>query len=118
MTHIAIAGNDKVAGRTLLEQTSDRSCHIRHVNPSLELILVFVEFNKEEIKQYDSIKEYRRGLCRRYRGLEEFKQIAANQTSFIALSSAGRVYSWGDPRYEACLGRDVTDEKYIFRSSA
>jgi hypothetical protein len=118
LSHIAAAGNDKVVGRAFLEHTPNRSFRIRQVAPSLELILVFSEFNQEEIKQYDSITDYRRGICRRYGGFEEFNQIAANQTSFTALSSAGKVYTWGDARYEACLGRDVTDEKYISLFSA
>jgi len=34
--------------------------------------------------------------------------IVANHTGFTALSSTGKVYTWGDPRYEACLGREIS----------
>jgi len=37
-------------------------------------------------------------------------QIVSNQTTFTALSSDGSVCSWGDERYEACLGREITAE--------
>ena len=42
---------------------------------------------------------------------EDFEQIAANQTTFTALSRTGQVWTWGDGRYESCLGREVYDER-------
>ncbi|KAH6656777.1 regulator of chromosome condensation 1/beta-lactamase-inhibitor protein II [Truncatella angustata] len=36
-------------------------------------------------------------------------QIVAYETGFAALNAKGEVYTWGDSRYPACLGRD-TDE--------
>jgi hypothetical protein len=35
------------------------------------------------------------------------KQIVAGRTTFSALSAAGEVWTWGDERYQACLGRDI-----------
>lgn len=35
-------------------------------------------------------------------------QLAAFETGFVALSHDGSVWSWGDERYIACLGREVT----------
>jgi alpha-tubulin suppressor-like RCC1 family protein len=35
------------------------------------------------------------------------KQIVAGRTTFTALSTAGEVWTWGDERYQACLGRDI-----------
>lgn len=52
---------------------------------------------------------YIQGIGRKFNGFEEFKQIVANQTGFTAVSSTGKVYTWGDGRYEACLGREITD---------
>ncbi|KAM7217760.1 Regulator of chromosome condensation 1/beta-lactamase-inhibitor protein II [Rhypophila decipiens] len=37
-------------------------------------------------------------------------QLVAYETGFVALSSRGTVYTWGDERYSACLGRQVTDD--------
>lgn len=37
------------------------------------------------------------------------KQIVAYDTGFAALTEEGHVYTWGDERYSACLGRDLTD---------
>lgn len=36
-------------------------------------------------------------------------QLVAYETGFVALSSSGNVYTWGDERYVACLGREVSD---------
>ncbi|KAM7208448.1 E3 ubiquitin-protein ligase HERC2 [Naviculisporaceae sp. PSN 640] len=37
-------------------------------------------------------------------------QLVSYETGFAALSSTGTVFTWGDERYSACLGREVTDE--------
>lgn len=37
------------------------------------------------------------------------KQIVAYDTGFAALTADGSVYTWGDERYSACLGRDATE---------
>lgn len=36
-------------------------------------------------------------------------QIVAYDTGFAALTSTGSVYTWGDERYGACLGRGVSE---------
>lgn len=36
-------------------------------------------------------------------------QVVAYDTGFAALTSAGDVYTWGDERYGACLGRDISE---------
>ncbi len=39
-------------------------------------------------------------------------QVVAYDAGFAALSRApGQVWTWGDARYPACLGRDVDDER-------
>ncbi|KHJ36254.1 putative serine threonine-protein kinase nek9 [Erysiphe necator] len=78
---IALAGNDKVA---VIEDQS--------------------------LKLYNSFHDYKikngidANIC------QNIIQVVANQTSFTALSSTGDVWTWGDPRYFACLGRDIQDE--------
>lgn len=37
--------------------------------------------------------------------------VVANQTSFTALSSTGDVWTWGDSRCCACLGREIQDDR-------
>lgn len=69
-----------------------------------------IEIVKGSIIEYPSLDDYlkKRGL--RLEGLENIIQIAANQASFTALSATGKIYTWGDARYEACLGREVNSE--------
>ncbi|KUI57734.1 Regulator of chromosome condensation [Cytospora mali] len=41
---------------------------------------------------------------------EDLHQFTSYETGFAALTSAGDVYTWGDERYAACLGREVTED--------
>ncbi|KAI1769632.1 RCC1/BLIP-II [Hypoxylon sp. FL1150] len=36
-------------------------------------------------------------------------QLVAYETGFVALSNDGSVWTWGDERYGACLGREITN---------
>jgi alpha-tubulin suppressor-like RCC1 family protein len=38
-------------------------------------------------------------------------QLVAYETGFAALSSTGQVWTWGDERYTACLGREPTQDR-------
>ncbi|SPQ27291.1 563afc7f-6258-41e5-9ae7-9ed4d0bdc484 [Thermothielavioides terrestris] len=40
----------------------------------------------------------------------DITQLVAFETGFAALSSFGRVWTWGDERYTACLGREPSDD--------
>ena len=40
-------------------------------------------------------------------------QLVAYETGFAALTARGDVVTWGDERYAACLGREVTDARYV-----
>ncbi len=62
------------------------------------------------IKEYNSLKFYLEADGRQLGDFEQFKQITANQTTFTVLSSKGNVWTWGDGRYESCLGREVSAE--------
>ncbi|KAI0124514.1 RCC1/BLIP-II [Hypoxylon sp. NC0597] len=42
-------------------------------------------------------------------GMGQIVQLAAYETGFVALSHDGHVWTWGDERYRACLGRPVTN---------
>ena len=70
-----------------------------------------IELDQGAVKQYQALREYQQGNYLSLGEIGNIKQITANQTSFTALSTTGSVYTWGDPRYEACLGRDATEEK-------
>ncbi|OTA83623.1 hypothetical protein M434DRAFT_181580 [Hypoxylon sp. CO27-5] len=43
-----------------------------------------------------------------FTGMGQIDQLAAYETGFVALSNDGHVWTWGDERYSACLGRPVT----------
>ncbi|KAI1418257.1 RCC1/BLIP-II [Hypoxylon sp. FL1857] len=44
----------------------------------------------------------------RFTGMGQIAQLVAYETGFVALSCDGHVWTWGDERYSACLGRPVT----------
>ena len=44
-------------------------------------------------------------------GLQDIVQLCAYDTGFVALSARGEVWTWGDERYPACLGRETTDKR-------
>ncbi|KAI0837302.1 RCC1/BLIP-II [Hypoxylon sp. FL0890] len=44
----------------------------------------------------------------RFTGMGRIIQLVAYETGFVALSHDGHVWTWGDERYSACLGRPVT----------
>lgn len=41
-------------------------------------------------------------------------QFVAYAAGFAALTASGEVLTWGDERYAACLGREVTDTRCVF----
>lgn len=63
------------------------------------------------IKEYENISKFIDNVGYHHNVVQWTTQIVANQTSFTALSSTGEVYTWGDPRYESILGRDVSPEQ-------
>jgi alpha-tubulin suppressor-like RCC1 family protein len=97
LLNVAIAGNDKVLGMA----TSFALDHD---------LFSWPEFTSHGITQYDSLQAFAAKHSAFSESLADIKQIASNQTGFTALSSSGTVYTWGDGRYEACLGREITDE--------
>ncbi|KAI0449604.1 regulator of chromosome condensation 1/beta-lactamase-inhibitor protein II [Xylaria acuta] len=43
-----------------------------------------------------------------FSGMHEIIQLVAYETGFVALSRDGKVWTWGDERYSATLGREIT----------
>ncbi|KAI1753706.1 regulator of chromosome condensation 1/beta-lactamase-inhibitor protein II [Xylaria castorea] len=41
-------------------------------------------------------------------GMHDIIQLVAYETGFVALSRDGKVWTWGDERYSATLGREIT----------
>ncbi|KAH7400003.1 regulator of chromosome condensation 1/beta-lactamase-inhibitor protein II [Cadophora sp. MPI-SDFR-AT-0126] len=69
------------------------------------------ELTHASLKHYPCFEDFRSNAGKDLKAPEELQQIAANQTTFTALSTeGGRVYTWGDGRYPNCLGREVTSE--------
>ena len=69
-----------------------------------------LEIRGRSIKEYNSLKSYIEADGRQLGDFKQFEQITANQTTFTVLSMAGNVWTWGDGRYESCLGREVSAE--------
>ena len=49
----------------------------------------------------------RQDQCQTFPRLPPCQQLVAYETGFAALTQTGDVYTWGDERYSACLGREV-----------
>ncbi|RDW62775.1 hypothetical protein BP5796_11077 [Coleophoma crateriformis] len=69
-----------------------------------------VSYENGTLKQYDSMQAYLSKDSVEIGACKDVISLVANQTSFTALTSNGEVWTWGDARYEACLGREVCDE--------
>ncbi|KAI1802569.1 RCC1/BLIP-II [Daldinia bambusicola] len=64
-----------------------------------------------EYDGHDTIRQYSpTGACedQAFSGMGKIVQLAAYEAGFAALSHDGHVWTWGDERYSACLGRPVT----------
>lgn len=103
---LAIAGNDEVVSQVSFLDDSAIG------NIGRPDTLVQTDANTSILKQYDSFDSYIKNNGEELPHIGEIKQVVANQSTFTALSNAGEVWTWGDGRYEACLGREVSDEKY------
>ncbi|ETS77376.1 hypothetical protein PFICI_11250 [Pestalotiopsis fici W106-1] len=67
--------------------------------------------NTKTVHQYQSPNHYLEGQIHDiFHDLGNIIQITSYETGFVALSDEGKVWSWGDGRFSACLGREVTDE--------
>ncbi|KAK3321015.1 regulator of chromosome condensation 1/beta-lactamase-inhibitor protein II [Cercophora scortea] len=67
---------------------------------------------QECLHQYPSIHELLLSSSsnrQSFPGFPSVTQLVAYETGFAALSSTGQVWTWGDERYAACLGRDIDD---------
>ncbi|KAI1506511.1 RCC1/BLIP-II [Biscogniauxia marginata] len=61
------------------------------------------------IRQHDSLNSFAQAdEPRRFSETGQIAQLVAYETGFVALTKDGRVWSWGDERYAACLGREIT----------
>jgi alpha-tubulin suppressor-like RCC1 family protein len=106
LIRIAVAGNEKVACKALHTLRSE----VLKIESKLIGTLVFCT-GANDIKQYNSLQEHIEQKPGQNLGhFEDIIQLEANQTTFTALTQSGQVWTWGDGRYEACLGREVSDE--------
>lgn len=61
------------------------------------------------IRQYSSPAEcVSQGQCQTFLRLPPCQQLVAYETGFAALTRTGDVYTLGDERYSACLGRETS----------
>ena len=93
----------------------------------LNLLKTVANSEDGEIRQFPSVKdamlsEHEHGLPmepfrRRDRVLSIFAfpdpvvRLVAYDAGFVALTKDGRVWTWGDARYPACLARDLCEER-------
>ncbi|KAE8445478.1 hypothetical protein EG329_013368 [Mollisiaceae sp. DMI_Dod_QoI] len=106
LANLAVAGNDKVVSQQNSKYGPENSnlIELPEAGPT--------EGSASILKQYDSFDAYLRNIGKELlhcRGA--LRQIVANQSSFTLLSGDCEVWTWGDGRYEACLGREVSDMK-------
>ncbi|RYP68015.1 hypothetical protein DL771_006938 [Monosporascus sp. 5C6A] len=80
--------------------------------PYAFLACTFVWHEEEKlVKEYSSLSLAEIGQAQAsYPGLDGIVQLVAYETGFAALSMQGDVMTWGDERYAASLGREVTQE--------
>ncbi|KAK4252024.1 E3 ubiquitin-protein ligase HERC2 [Corynascus novoguineensis] len=66
----------------------------------------------ETLQEYPSLRSLVAGdmPSRTFPKFRDLTQLVAFETGFAALTSTGKVWTWGDERYAACLGREVSDE--------
>lgn len=67
--------------------------------------------NASVLKQYNSVTSYISNDGEKLQLVGGMRMIVANQCTFTALSGAGEVWTWGDGRYEACFGREISAAK-------
>lgn len=61
------------------------------------------------LRRYQSLNEFlSQDQCQNFPQLSPCQQIVAYETGFAALTRTGDVYTLGDERYSACLGREVS----------
>ncbi|KAI2471769.1 RCC1/BLIP-II [Annulohypoxylon bovei var. microspora] len=69
---------------------------------------IVAEYNGHDtINQYHSQHAESEREQQSFSGMERIIQLVAYETGFVALSQDGRVWTWGDERYSACLGRPI-----------
>jgi len=67
--------------------------------------------NGNTLTEYPSLKEYKANNGTSFKFNDDIQQIVANTATFTALTSTGTVYTWGDPRFEACLARTPSKDQ-------
>ncbi|KAH8888300.1 RCC1/BLIP-II [Thozetella sp. PMI_491] len=93
----------------------DAALHTANHNAYLDLVqaangVVAVYDGTGNIHQYSSMGDLVLGRKQAiYSGFPRLVSLVAYDAGFAALSATGRVWTWGDERYGACLGREVTD---------
>ncbi|KUJ18274.1 RCC1/BLIP-II protein [Mollisia scopiformis] len=105
LSNLAIAGNDIVVCQSCSEQDPGRPASEN--TPAADPI----NANESVLKQYKSFDSYLNDHGEKLRQCGGSLQVVANQCTFTLLTSDGQVWTWGDGRYEACLGREISDER-------
>ncbi|KAK4242100.1 E3 ubiquitin-protein ligase HERC2 [Achaetomium macrosporum] len=84
-------------------------------NDAIETVLPFFSYTRVRdngtLHQYASIRNLlSNSPSHTFPNFPDITQLVAYETGFAALSSTGQVWTWGDERYAACLGREPSDD--------
>lgn len=105
LSNLAIAGNDKVACNYSFKGDTSVPNNFQH--EELDLI----NPDPHSLKQYNSFSSYLNNDGEELELDGRQQMVVANQCVFTVLSRAGEVRTWGDGRYEACFGREISAAK-------
>jgi hypothetical protein len=107
-SHITEAGNGKIVNAN----TQGKLCpHRRTSSISVNThgrSTKSITANK--IRQYDSWADFPLKSSQTWEA-GDVKQVVSGLTSFTALCTNGDVWTWGDERYSACLGRESSKQE-------
>ncbi|KIH94707.1 hypothetical protein SPBR_03792 [Sporothrix brasiliensis 5110] len=118
---IATAGAAPVAPVDISRISDGNNLHFAE---ALNGCVLVYDKNEGALLQYASADDYSAAIhrrigddaailtdvpCSRFAGYPGVRQVVAYDVGFAILTTDGQVWTWGDPRFPECLGRDVTE---------
>ena len=88
----------------------ESDCEIRNIQSTSDRPSMEEYYNPSASREGRNTVRKPRGPDHILRWPQKPVQFLANHSSFTLLSTSGDLYTWGDPRFQQCLGRDVSNE--------